>query len=574
MSVGDVSLACASVFVDELARAGMRHACVSPGSRSTPIALALARHPAIELHVHLDERSSAFFALGLAKATGAPVAIATTSGTAAAELLPAVVEARMSGTPLILLTADRPPELVGTGANQTIQQRGLFGGFAHLMEPGAPPGVRAMAKDWRRLGAEVAAHATAPWGPRPIHVNLPFAEPLVPEGEEVELGEGAEGLKNGEPWPSGISHGSLAPPEPALLDGTAASLNEGSGIIVVGGLQTPQDSAAIASLAGHLRWPVLAEPISQLRTPGIALSAGQAMLSAPTPLRAEVVLQAGSTPTTRATQTLVADATMLVVLQGWGGPADPGRRASFTIADADLATISDELIARTHSGATGTENDLSRLDPAARGALDAALEAIDEPTELRIARDVAGWIPDGGTLFVGNSMPIRDLDYAMAPREGLRILANRGASGIDGLVSTSLGVAASSAGPTVALLGDLSLIHDVGGLLWNGRRGSDLTLVVVNNGGGTIFSFLGQRELPEHERLFVTPHGLDLGAICSAAGAGHERVDRMQDLSPVLGRAADARGVNVIEVVVDANQNRSQHADVQAAVDAALLASG
>jgi 2-succinyl-5-enolpyruvyl-6-hydroxy-3-cyclohexene-1-carboxylate synthase len=574
MSLGDISLACASVFVDELARAGMRHACVSPGSRSTPIALALARHGTFELHVHLDERSSAFFAVGLAKATGSPVAVATTSGTAAAELFPAVVEARMSGAPLIVLTADRPPELVGTGANQTIEQRELFGGFAHFMQPGTPPGPEATAKAWRRLGAEVAAHATAPWGPRPVHVNLPFDEPLSPEGQEVELGEGAEGLEDGEPWPSGMSLGSLAPPRPTLLDGAAAALNDGSGIVVVGGLQTPEDSAAIARLAAHLRWPVLAEPVSQLRRPGVALSAGQALVSASAPLRTEIVLQAGSTPTTRATQALVSTATTLVVLQGWGGPADPGRRATFTIADADLATIADGLIARRQGGASTAERDLSRADAEARAAIDAALDAMDEPTELRIARDIAAWIPDGGTLFVGNSMPIRDLDYSMAPRDGLRVLANRGASGIDGLVSTALGAAAAGVGATLALLGDLSFVHDVGGLLWNGRYGPDLTLVVVNNGGGTIFSFLGQRGLPEFERLFATPHGLDLGAICSAAGAGHERIHRMHDLSPALDRAADAGGVNVVEIAVDPNRNRSHHAEVQAAVDVALGALG
>jgi 2-succinyl-5-enolpyruvyl-6-hydroxy-3-cyclohexene-1-carboxylate synthase len=574
MSLGDVSLACASVFVDELTRAGMRHACVSPGSRSTPIALALARHGAIELHVHLDERSSAFFAVGLAKATGAPVAVATTSGTAAAELFPAVVEARMSGIPLIVLTADRPPELVGTGANQTIEQRELFGAFAHFMEPGTPPGPGTTAKAWRRLGAEVAEHATAQWGPRPIHVNLPFAEPLVPDGEDVDLAEGAEGLEDGEPWPSGMSKGSLAPPKPALLDGAAASMNDRSGIVVVGGLQTPEDAAAIARLAGHLHWPVLAEPASQLRRPGIALSAGQALLSASAPIRNEIVLQVGSTPTTRATQALVVAATTLVVLRGWGGPTDPRRSAAFTIADADLAAIADGLIARTHGRAAAVERDLSRADVEARAALDAALDATDEPTELRIARDIAAWIPSGGTLFVGNSMPIRDLDYAMAPRDGLRVMANRGASGIDGLVSTALGVAASGVGPTVALLGDLSFIHDVGGLLWNGRRGPDVTFVIVNNGGGTIFSFLEQRELPEHVRLFVTPHSLDLGAICSAAGAGHERIDRMHDFSAALDRATRASGVSVVEVAVDAKRNRSHHAEVQAAVDAALLALG
>jgi 2-succinyl-5-enolpyruvyl-6-hydroxy-3-cyclohexene-1-carboxylate synthase len=199
------------------------------------------------------------------------------------------------------------------------------------------------------------------------------------------------------------------------------------------------------------------------------------------------------------------------------------------------------------------------------------LDATDDPTELRLARDLAAAIPVGGTLFVGNSMPIRDLDVAMAPREGLQVLANRGASGIDGLVSTALGIASASIGPTFALIGDLSLLYDVGALIWNGARlPSDLVIVVANNRGGAIFGSLGQRELPERDRLFVTPQDVDLGAVCAAAGAGHQRVERMSAFDEALRDAHEAGGIRVIEVVVPAELSRRQRTEVQATVDAAI----
>jgi 2-succinyl-5-enolpyruvyl-6-hydroxy-3-cyclohexene-1-carboxylate synthase len=209
-------------------------------------------------------------------------------------------------------------------------------------------------------------------------------------------------------------------------------------------------------------------------------------------------------------------------------------------------------------------------DDVARTTIDAWMDGWEEPFEPRIARDVAAWVPDGGRLFVGNSTPVRDLDLAMAPRGGLTVLANRGASGIDGLVSTSLGVAAAGHAPTVALIGDLSLLHDAGALLWKAATDVDLTLVVINNGGGHVFSLLPQHELPEHGALFVTPHDIDLGRLCVAAGAGHERVDRASGLRPALDRAAGAGGVHVVEVVVDAELGLRRRRELRDAVDRSL----
>jgi 2-succinyl-5-enolpyruvyl-6-hydroxy-3-cyclohexene-1-carboxylate synthase len=563
MGTGDVSLACATTLIDELVEHGMRHACVSPGSRSTPLALALERHPSITVHVHLDERSSAFFALGLAKALRRPVAVACTSGTAAAELFPALVEASQSRVPLYLLTADRPPRLRGTGANQTIDQVRLFGAYARAYLAPPTPTSPDDALEWRRIGREAVAACGGPQ-PGPVQINCSFEEPLVPTGDVVEVpardpGRISRPDRNPEPLAADVEH-------------AAKELSGARGLVVAGSnWWTAPDQVAL--LAERLGWPLLAEPTSGLRRLNGALAAGQPLIASTGFMerhRPEVVLQVGATPTTRATQRLVSAAERLLVVDLFHMDPDPERRATWRLrADPDRLAVG--LVRRVESVPTSWSADWSAGDERARRAMDDVLDATDDPTELRLARDLAAAIPVGGTLFVGNSMPIRDLDVAMAPREGLQVLANRGASGIDGLVSTALGIASASIGPTFALIGDLSLLYDVGALIWNGARlPSDLVIVVANNRGGAIFGSLGQRELPERDRLFVTPQDVDLGAVCAAAGAGHQRVERMSAFDEALRDAHEAGGIRVIEVVVPAELSRRQRTEVQATVDAAI----
>jgi 2-succinyl-5-enolpyruvyl-6-hydroxy-3-cyclohexene-1-carboxylate synthase len=593
MEQGDLSLACASALVDELVARGVGHACLSPGSRSTPLALALARHDGVRLHVHLDERSSAFVALGIGKATGKPVVVATTSGTAVAELLPAVVEASQARMPLVVLTADRPPRLRGTGANQTIVQPGIFGDYVRASLDLPVPTTEGQEAWWRQAAREALdAVVEEPLGP--VHLNCPFEEPLSPETGEVPLEDRQE--------PGGPAGG---PREDVRLaadeaDRLAEVVSGARGAVVVGGLP-PYLTAETTTWSRLMGWPVLAEPTSNVRRPGEALAAGQAVLGSPWAERhrPEVAIQLGAAPTTRATQAFVASADRLIVADRWHLDPDPERQAWWRLA-IDPEALSEALaphpIAQRLPGGptiavTGerTPAELERLwagrtdaapdewtagwraaDDVARRTIDAALDGWDEPFEPRIARDVAAWIPHGGRLLVGNSTPVRDLDLAMAPRDGLTVLANRGASGIDGLLSTAIGVATARGGPTVALLGDLSFLHDAGALAWNATRGVDLTVVVVNNGGGHVFSLLPQRSLPEHERLFVTPHGVDLGALCRAAGAGHERVERAADLPPALDRAAGAGGLRVVEVAVEADLGVRRRAALRDEVDRAL----
>jgi 2-succinyl-5-enolpyruvyl-6-hydroxy-3-cyclohexene-1-carboxylate synthase len=569
VSAAEVSFACAWALVDELVRGGVAHACVSPGSRSTALALALDRHAGVTVHVHLDERSSAFVALGLAKALRQPVAVACTSGTAAAELFPAVVEASQSRVPLILLTADRPPRLRGTGANQTIDQVELYGRYVRWFAEAPVPSNSADGSVWGAIGTRAIHTArrghlpdeTHVHPPGPVHVNCPFEEPPTSEVAEATLHPSTP-----EPFVQHFAFDGQHHPEIEL------NLREsGRGMIVVGGLDRPRE--AILDLGAALGVPVLAEPMSGLRRPDRAMAAGQQLASAilgRPDLAPDVIVQFGATPTSRATQGLIAASGYRIVVAG-GDQLDPDPEG---IATHRIEAYGEHWLPEIVGTPSSTDRTpwLLQADAAVRSAVDRLLDSWDEPSEMRVARDLAAAIPDGGTLFVGNSMPVRDLDAFMAPRDGLRVLGNRGASGIDGLLSTALGVAASGTGPTFALLGDLSFLYDAGALLWNAKRGLDLVVVVNDNAGGQIFAGLGQRDLPaeELERLFVTPHGVDLEQLCAAAGAGHTRVERSSELVPALDAAAAAGGLRVVQVAIDADRDRARRAELRDAVNAAI----
>jgi 2-succinyl-5-enolpyruvyl-6-hydroxy-3-cyclohexene-1-carboxylate synthase len=579
MGLGDVSLACAKALVDALQERGVLHACVSPGSRSTPLALAFARDDRIRVHVHLDERSAAFFAVGIGKATGVPAALVCTSGTAAAEYLPAVVEASQSRTPIVVLTADRPPRLRGTGANQTIDQTDLYGRYARsYLEPPVPTSFDDMAA-WRDTGIRANDAATGPL-PGPAHVNCPFDEPLVPGTAVVPRLDAQVDPE----MPRGPGDDVAR----SAVDAFVAMFAGRRGVISLGSLPAPR-TLSLLSLGPVLGWPVLAEPISGLRVDageaGGALRAGQLLIGDEGWLkenRPEVVLQVGAAPTTRMTQALVASVETLVVLDRMHLDPDPEGHAERRIqVEPELfaALAWDTYGERRPAAPDGWLEGWRRADLIARSAADRLLDRWDEPDEGRVARDVAGFVPNGAALCVGSSSPVRDLDLFMAPRRPpriwserdlVRVIANRGASGIDGFVSSTLGVAAADIGPTYALLGDLTLLHDAGGLLWSRHAGVDAVLVVLANGGGEIFSLLPQRELPERRDLFVTPHDVDIAALCAAGRVGHERVDRSDDLLPAVQRAAAGGGVRVVEVTVDPERGRDRRAEIRAAVARSL----
>jgi len=550
-TAGDVAFACMRELVDELHREGVDAVCISPGSRSTPLVLAFARHGGFDVRLILDERSAAFFALGRARATRKPVALVCTSGTATANYLPAIVEASMSSVPMIVLTADRPPALRGTGANQTIDQHQLYGGYVRMfVETGVPRAHVHAAKMWRTLARR--AVETAQTGP--IHINQPFDEPLSPTGVDVDLG-------TTDPKPQQT----LTTPAVNVESFRDLLLSE-RGAIVAG--QIDQDAHAVAALAEHLGWPLIAEPLSGLRTPGDALSAGQALLSDDRFAEQhvpDVIVQFGRTPTSRPTQRFVASAVRLGVVGE--RPADPAKAAAQTLSAPE--GVAARMLIKLVSENDGTWlKEWNDADAVARGALDTFLDAEKQPFEIRVARDVAASVPDDTTLVVASSTPVRDLDFAMAPREGVRVIANRGASGIDGFVSTVLGVA-SAGTPTVALAGDLSLLHDAPGLLWAARRGEPVTFVAVNNKGGGIFDLLPSAVLPENDALFATAHEVDLRALAAAAGIGYETGT---DLVAFLKEAPTT--ATLFEVPIDRARAVKRRKALKKAIAGALSAAG
>ncbi|MFN2581664.1 MAG: 2-succinyl-5-enolpyruvyl-6-hydroxy-3-cyclohexene-1-carboxylic-acid synthase [Candidatus Dormibacteria bacterium] len=580
---GDVALACCMLLVDELVRGGARHACMTAGSRSTPLVLAVARNPAITLHVHVDERSSSYYALGIAKASGAPAIALCSSGTAAANHFPAVVEASMAREPLIVLTADRPPELHGVGANQAIDQQRLFGDFVRLFaDAGVPDDEATATRRWRALGARAVAAALgdgrstdARWPPPgPVHINMPFREPLVPSGQRVPLHADSDAAVVAEdvvPWTErSVSADDV---------GRAASLIGAAERVVVVAGTLHGDGACILDMAQRHAWPVLAEPTSLVRCAPEALSAGELLViddGFRTAHRADVVLQLGAAPTSRAMQSFVREAGALVIIDPDDVVGDPERRATVRIvADARRAL-------RALDGAIGGRGSDEWMrswraaDAAARAGVDALLDSWDEPFEGRIAGDLASALPSDGTLVVASSMPVRDLTMFMAPGDGVtpRVLANRGASGIDGTVSTALGVAAVSPS-TYALIGDLALLHDASALLWSAGRDHHAVIVVVDNDGGGIFSLLSQAqhlEAEELERLFTTPHGaaLDIAALARASGAGYREVTSAAAVIPALRDAQRAHGVELVHVRVDRSRARAMRDAVRACVRDAL----
>jgi 2-succinyl-5-enolpyruvyl-6-hydroxy-3-cyclohexene-1-carboxylate synthase len=568
----------ALTLVDELARAGVTDACLAPGSRSAPLALALAEHPGIGVHVHLDERSAAFFALGAAKRSGRPVAVVCTSGTAAANFHPAVLEADHARVPLLVLTADRPPELRGTGANQATDQLKLYGPAVRwFCEVGVPGDDPAAGRYWRSLASRAFAEAAGPPA-GPVHLNLAFADPLVPldpaPGPGRRLaGEPAPGRPGGAPWtaaPAGVR---------AAADGDVAALAEAVRAeargLLVAGWGADLDPAAVDAFAAASGWPVLADPLSGARRGPAAVSTYDGLLRVPrfaAGHRPDLVVRVGGAPTSKALTAWLDETVPQVLVDPAGGWLDPGRSASLRLTadpSALLAAVAARLGGRGPGPWLGHWLAAERL---AREAVDGLLEEWTEPFEGRVARDLVAWMPDGGTLVVGSSMPVRDVDAFARPREGLRLLANRGLSGIDGFVATALGVATAGEEPVAALCGDLTLLHDASSLLGAAGRPRGAVLVVCDNDGGGIFSFLPQARLPAElfEPLFGTPHGLDLAALAAAARVPSRVVEKAADLVPALDAALASGGTQLVVVRGDRAANLARHLALTEAVAAAV----
>lgn len=563
--------ALATVLVDELARHGVAEACVSPGSRSTPLAMALLSDGRIRMHVRIDERSASFTALGLAKATGRPAVLVCTSGTAAANFHPAVLEADAANVPLLVLTADRPPELRATGSNQTVDQIKLYGDAARwFCEVGVPHAFPNAVGSWRSVASRAYAEAVGALGgpPGPVHLNLAFREPLV--AGEGRFDEPLHGRAGSVPWTAVTT--STRPPADDDIDHVAEQVQGAErGLLVVGDSAPGRELVALATAAG---WPILAEPQSGARSGPNAISTYDLLLRDDAfwqAQRPDLVLTVGRIGLSKVLLNRLDSDIVQILVDRHGTWYDP-RRALSRVVTADPALLAsavvEEIVSRPSSGWLEAWRE---AEMRVRVAIDAELDDIDAPSEPRTARDMAHALPDGSLLVVSSSMPIRDLNTYAAPRSGLNVLASRGVSGIDGFVSTAIGAATGAGGRGFALAGDLSLLHDANGLLPARGGHPSLVMVVVNNDGGGIFSFLPQAGNTEgFETLFGTPHGLDLADFAAAHQVGHRRLERAGDLASTLGEAVAAGGLQLVEVRTNREENVTVHHRLTAAALGAL----
>jgi len=531
-------------LVDALAANGVAHAAVSPGSRNTPLLLALGAHPAIDLTVHHDERSGAFFALGMAKATARPVVLSCTSGTAATEYLPAITEARMSQTPLIVLTADRPPELQDRGSPQTINQTELYGGAVKLfLNPGVPDS--AMVSEAGRIGGQaVAISMESPRGP--VHLNIPLREPLVPESRQ--------------PAAEPAASPPIVPVEElAFPDTEVAAIGEmvtGRRLGIVAGPTSSADAAAaISELARATGAIVIADPQSQVRfggglEPNVIHSADLMLASGHSPQPApEVVLHIGAVHTSKpVNQWLKGLGAPLIQIHGspWLDPLNVAQR----VVHADPVDGLRRLARVVEAGPSDLLSSWKKADDAATDAIDASLSVV---SEAAIARRLVAAVPAHSALVGASSMPIRLIDsYGARRTQPLRVIANRGANGIDGTIASALGVAAAGIGPSYALLGDLSALADIGSLVTAHQLQLPITLVVINNDGGGIFEYLPQadpdRVDPEvFEKLIVSPHGHAISPIAAAFGIESTVVTDLDTLTSIV--ATLPSGPRLVEIM-------------------------
>ncbi len=593
LKIENPTFAFVAAFVDELARSGVRDVVVCPGSRSTPLAYGFAGNSALKVWMEYDERSAGFFALGLAKATGRAVGLVCTSGTAAANFMPAVVEAAMGRVPMVVITADRPAELRDNGAPQAIDQLRLYGVYAKwFAEMPLPEATNEMLRFARtQAGRAVGIAQAQPAGP--VHLNQPFREPLTPSPisgqplppESQRDPVAWQGRANGQPYvelkqaPRRVN-----PQDITELAETLQGIEKG--LLICGPQDDPTLAPAIAELAHRLGFPILADPLSGLRAGShnrdLVISNYDAFLrdirfTSGQEFEPEVIIRFGAMPTAKPLLLFLKRFPNLpqYLIDGGDGWNEPTQLAR-TVIHADPAWFCRDLATALPVKDTATNwlKDWQRFSNTTAYVLQNALGRLEELFEGRVLASMANLLPDGATLFVGNSMPVRDLDsfFGGSPKN-IRLLANRGANGIDGVISSALGVAAAGQGPLVLVIGDISTYHDLNGLLAAKLHKLNATIVVLNNDGGGIFSFLPQAGYPHNfEQLFGTPHGLDFEPVMGMYGAKFSRVQDWPAFEKAMQNALKEDGLKVIEVPTHRDSNVTLHRQMWAAVYEGLAA--
>lgn len=561
----------ARALVGRMAELGVDNACVCAGSRSSPLTMALVEHPGVRVWSHVDERSAAYFALGMAKADRAPVALVCTSGTACANFLPAIVEAHHSGVPLIVMTADRPHELRGTGALQAIDQLKLYGDYVNWFVDAVPPPEPAGSQRYMRSIATQAVRRSLLPPRGPVQLNLPFREPVVPE----------------EPAPPIVPVGCHEQNVETQSRLDVASIrhfarliqSSARGLVVCGPQDDPNFPEAVVGLAAAAGFPILADPGSQLR----AGSHDQSLIvdnydlflrnqSVSTGLQPDLVLRFGMTSTSKALLGYLAghEDACQVSIHPPGGLNDPSRTVDH-IVDVDPARFAADVQAALdgHIGSrSGWLQSWQAVAGRCRLLVQAELAASASLSEPRVLEGLRDLLPSDGLLYVGNSMPVRDLDAFFSKRKApLRVFGNRGVNGIDGLVSSALGVAAAQGERVFLVIGDLSFYHDMNGLLAAKLHAIDATIVLLNNDGGGIFHFLPQADRPDtFEPYFVMPTGLDFGPSVRMYGGRVARPVTWGEFVAAMRESCAHSGLTVIEVKTDRRENAALHRRIWAAV--------
>jgi 2-succinyl-5-enolpyruvyl-6-hydroxy-3-cyclohexene-1-carboxylate synthase len=553
-----------ATLVDEWIRLGVAHAVVSPGSRSTPMAIALASNPKIALHVFHDERSASFAALGIGLQSGTPAVLLCTSGTAAAQFFAAVIEAHYAHVPLLVCTADRPPELQGVGAPQTINQTNLYGTFVRkFIDVGLADDAKS--SKWRTIARD-AFSATVGVNRGPCHVNLPFREPLVGVAGTLPVADSHSPVRMSADVATASERKKLS-----------LALRAERGIIIAGnGIDQPR---FILELAAKLKWPVVADPRSNCRVApesshgAVVVSCADVVLRhqpSAESLKPTVVLRIGDPPVSKVVNQWLAQcgAEHIAVTQQ-PSLVDPDK-----VVTTHIVGSFNELFMEMSRGADSRSETewigaWKRCEKNARTALDEELSKQTQLTEPSCAVTVSEAIAAGTNLVVSSSMPVRDLEWFAPPRDGVRVFSNRGVNGIDGVVSTAVGIALSSKSPTALLIGDIAMLHDSNGLLNLIRRDAQLKVIVIDNEGGGIFSFLPQAQAMEgdqFEQLFGTPHSVDFTALAKTHGIAFTWVATAEELRRELGNPA----TSMIGVRTDRSKNVDDHNALYSAVAAAL----
>ena len=553
-----------ATLVDEWVRLGVAHAVVSPGSRSTPMAIALASNSKIALHVFHDERSASFAALGIGLQSGTPAVLLCTSGTAAAQFFAAVIEANYAHVPLLVCTADRPPELQGVGAPQTINQTNLYGTFVRkFIDVGLADDAKS--SKWRTIARD-AFSATVGVNRGPCHVNLPFREPLVGVAGTLPVADSHSPVRMSADVATASERKKLS-----------LALRAERGIIIAGnGIDQPR---FILELAAKLKWPVVADPRSNCRVAPESSHGAMVVSCADVVLRHQpsaeslkptVVLRIGDPPVSKVVNQWLAQcgAEHIAVTQQ-PSLVDPDK-----VVTTHIVGSFNELFMEMSRGADSRSETewigaWKRCEKYARTALDEELSKQTQLTEPLCAVTVSEAIAAGTNLVVSSSMPVRDLEWFAPPRDGVRVFSNRGVNGIDGVVSTAVGVALSSKSPTALLIGDIAMLHDSNGLLNLIRRDAQLKVIVIDNEGGGIFSFLPQAQAMEgdqFEQLFGTPHSVDFTALAKTHGIAFTWVATAEELRRELGNPA----TSMIGVRTDRSKNVDDHNALYSAVAAAL----